>query len=500
MLPVIALVGRPNVGKSTLFNVLTGTRDAIVADVPGLTRDRQYGYGRVGPISYVVIDTGGLVENPTGIEAQMREQTERAVEEADRVVFLADARAGLTPQDHFVVRELRRSGKPVTLVLNKAEGLDAEAVSLDFHSLGLGTPVAISASHGQGCEELMDQVLAGLEAPPPQDDDSDAIRIAIIGRPNVGKSTLVNRLLGEERVIASEQPGTTRDSILVPFRRDDRDFLLIDTAGLRRRSKVEDIVERASVVKTLQAIAEAHVVVLVLDAHDTVSEQDASVLGIALQRGRALIIAINKWDGIPTEQREEIQRQLALKLDFVPFAPLQFISARHGTGVGELMQLTVRAYEAAMREMPTRELTRTLEKAMTVHQPPMIRGRRIKLRYAHQGGRNPPRIVIHGNQTALVPDAYSRYLANVFRKKFDLFATPVAMEYRTDSNPYNRNPGDKPHPGTPGDKPTRRGPAGRGNGTKARPAGAPARFRVKSRKGKAGGGRPSKPRPPAGRA
>jgi GTP-binding protein len=500
MLPVIALVGRPNVGKSTLFNVLTGTRDAIVADVPGLTRDRQYGYGRVGPIPYVVIDTGGLVENPTGIEAQMREQTERAVEEADRVVLLADARAGLTPQDHFVVRELRRSGKPVTLVLNKAEGLDTDAVSLDFHSLALGTPLAISASHGQGCEDLMDHVLAGIEAPPPEDDESDAIRIAIIGRPNVGKSTLVNRLLGEERVIASEQPGTTRDSILVPFRRDDRDFLLIDTAGLRRRSKVEGIVERASVVKTLQAIAEAHIVVLVLDAHDTVSEQDASVLGIALQRGRALIIAINKWDGIPAEQREEIQRQLALKLDFVPFAPLQFISARHGTGVGELMQLTVRAYEAAMREMPTRELTRTLEKAMTVHQPPMIRGRRIKLRYAHQGGRNPPRIVIHGNQTALVPDAYSRYLANVFRKKFDLFATPVAMEFRTDSNPYNRNAGDRPHPGTPGDKPTRRGPSGRGNGTKAKPAGAPARFNVRSRKGKAGGRKPSKPRPPAGRA
>jgi GTP-binding protein len=454
----------------------------------------------VGPIPYVVIDTGGLVENPTGIEAQMREQTERAVEEADRVVFLTDARAGLTPQDHFVVRELRRSGKPVTLVLNKAEGLDTDTVSLDFHSLGLGVPLAISASHGQGCDELMDHVLAGIEAPPPEDDGSDAIRIAIIGRPNVGKSTLVNRLLGEERVIANDQPGTTRDSILVPFRRDDRDFLLIDTAGLRRRSKVEDIVERASVVKTLQAIAEAHVVVLVLDAHDTVSEQDASVLGIALQRGRALIIAINKWDGIPAEQREEIQRQLALKLDFVPFAPLQFISARHGTGVGELMQLTVRAYEAAMREMPTRELTRTLEKAMTVHQPPMIRGPRIKLRYAHQGGRNPPRIVVHGNQTALVPDAYSRYLANVFRKKFDLFATPVAMEYRTDSNPYNRNPGDKPHPGTPGDKPTRRGASGRGNGTKANPAGAPARFRAKSRKGKTGGRKHSRPRPPAGRA
>ena len=500
MLPAIALVGRPNVGKSTLFNVLTGTRDAIVADMPGLTRDRQYGYGRLGPIPYVVIDTGGLVENPTGIEAQMRAQTERAVEEADRVVFLCDAREGLTPQDHFVVRELRRSGKPVTLVLNKAEGLDPETVALEFHSLALGEPLTISASHGQGCEDLMDHVLAGIDPPPPEDAEPDAIRIAIIGRPNVGKSTLVNRLLGEERVIASDMPGTTRDSILVPFHRDDRDFLLIDTAGLRRRSKVEDIVEKASVVKTLQAIAEAHVVVLVIDAHDTVAEQDASVLGLALQRGRAIIIAINKWDGIPMEQREEIQRQLSLKLDFVPFAPLQFISARHGTGVGELMQLTVRAYEAAMREMPTRELTKTLEKALTVHQPPMIRGRRIKLRYAHQGGRNPPRIIVHGNQTALVPDAYSRYLANVFRKKFDLFATPVAMEYRTDTNPYYKDAGDKPHPGTPGDKPTRRGPQGRGNGTRANPAGTPARFRAKKKGNKAAARRKAskpKPRPPA---
>jgi GTP-binding protein len=444
MLPVVAIVGRPNVGKSTLFNVLTGTRDAIVADVPGLTRDRQYGFGRLGPVPCVVIDTGGLVENPVGIEAQMRAQTERAVEEADRLIFLADARGGLSPQDYFVARELRRSGKPVTLALNKAEGLDADIVAADFHALGFGEPLAISASHGQGCESLMDQVLAGLESEPAQDSDSGAIRIAIIGRPNVGKSTLVNRLLGEERVIASEEPGTTRDSILVPFERDGRAFLLIDTAGVRRRAKVEDVVERASVAKTLQAIDEAHVVIMMLDAHDGIAEQDASVLGIALQRGRALIIAINKWDGIAQEQREEIQRQLSLKLDFVPFAPLHFISARHGTGVGELMQSTVRAYEAAMRTLPTRELTRTLEHALTVHQPPLVRGRRIKLRYAHQGGRNPPRIIIHGNQTASVPDAYTRYLANVFRKTYDLFATPVFIEYRTDANPYARERRVKP--------------------------------------------------------
>jgi GTP-binding protein len=455
VLPVIALVGRPNVGKSTLFNALTGTRDAIVADVPGVTRDRQYGFGRVGPVPYVAIDTGGLVENPTGIEAQMRVQTERAIEEADRFVLLADARAGLTHQDAFVARELRRAGKPVFLAVNKAEGKDPTEVAAEFHELALGEPFAISASHAQGLDVLMEHVLAGFEPAAADATESSAIKIAVIGRPNVGKSTLVNRLLGEERVIASDQPGTTRDRILVPFRRDDRDFLLIDTAGVRRRSKVEDVIERVSVAKTLQAIEEAHVVILVLDAHDAVGEHDASVLGLALQRGRAVLIAVNKWDHIPMEQRDEIRRQVALKLDFVPFAPVHFISARHGTGVGELIGDTIRAYEAAMREMRTPELTRTLEHAMTVHQPPLVHGRRIKLRYAHQGGRNPPRIVIHGNQTAHVPDAYARYLANVFRKTFDLFATPVQLEFRTDANPFTagkrekRNSSGRPGKATP---------------------------------------------------
>jgi GTP-binding protein len=391
---------------------------------------------------FVVVDTGGLVENPKGIEAQMRAQTERAVAEADRLILLVDGRAGLTPQDDFVAREIRKSGKPTTLAVNKSEGLDPDMVAADFHALGLGEPLGIAASHGQGCEDLMTQALAGLEQGPgagAADGAAEGVWIAIIGRPNVGKSTLVNRLLGEERVIASEQPGTTRDSILVPFERDGRQFQLIDTAGMRRRARVADVIERASVAKTLQAIDQAHVVILVVDAHDTVSEQDASVLGVALNRGRALIIAINKWDGIPAEQRDEIHRQLALRLDFVPFAPLHFISARHGTGVGELMQSTVRAYEAAMREMPTRELTKTLEHALTAHQPPLVHGRRIKLRYAHQGGRNPPRIVIHGNQTASVPDAYTRYLSNTFRKAFDLFATPVVIEYRTDRNPYDKS-------------------------------------------------------------
>ncbi len=443
MLPVVALVGRPNVGKSTLFNVLTGTRDAIVADVPGLTRDRQYGFGRVGPVPCVVVDTGGLIENPTGLETQIRAQTERAVEEADRVVFVVDARSGLTPQDQFVARALHRAGKPVTVALNKSEGLDSEVAAAEFHALGFGEPIGISASHSQGCDELMAAVLRDVPEASAGQEEDDAVRIAVIGRPNVGKSTLVNRLIGEERVIANDQPGTTRDSILVPFERDGRRFTLIDTAGVRRRARVEDTIERASVAKTLQAIDEAHVVILVLDAHETVAEQDASVLGIALERGRALIIAVNKWDGIADEQREAIRNQLDLRLNFVPFAPVHFISARHGTGVGELVHATVRAYEAAMREMPTRELTRALEHAITMHQPPLVRGRRIKLRYAHQGGRNPPRVVIHGNQTAAVPGAYTRYLTNVFRKTFDLFATPVVIEYRTDQNPYDRRTGGK---------------------------------------------------------
>ena len=441
MLPVVVLVGRPNVGKSTLFNRLTGTRDALVADMPGVTRDRQYGYGRLGPMPYVVVDTGGLVEQPSGIEAPMRLQTERAVAEADVLIFLADARSGLTPQDHFVARELRRSGKAVFLAVNKAEGLDPSTAAADFHSLGLGEPLAIASAHGEGCRELMERALAGFDAAAVQSEtsvDDGRIRIAVIGRPNVGKSTLVNRLIGDDRVIASDMPGTTRDSIFVPFERDERQFTLIDTAGVRRRGKVEDFVEKASVAKTLQAIDTAHVVIFVVDAHDSIGEQDASVLGLALARGRALLIAVNKWDGIPMEQRDEIRRQLELKLDFVPYAPVHFISARHGTGVGELVAATIRAYDAAMTEIPTPKLSKTLERAIAQHQPPMVRGRRIKLRYAHQGGRNPPRIIVHGNQTAHVPESYTRYLANVFRREFDLFASPVAVEYRTDANPFVR--------------------------------------------------------------
>ncbi len=443
MLPVIAIVGRPNVGKSTLFNTLTQTRDAIVADVPGVTRDRQYGYGKLGAVPYVCIDTGGLVENPSGMDALMRIQTEHAIREADRLIFVADARAGLTPQDQFFARELRKSGKPVFLAVNKAEGLEAGMAGADFHSMGLGEPFAIAATHGFGCEDLMDVVLEGFPPAPPEDEEPEdgRIRIAIIGRPNVGKSTLINRLIGEERVITSEIAGTTRDSILVPFERDGRDFTLIDTAGVRRRAKIDDEVEHLSVAKTLQAIAEAHVVVMVVDAQDSIGEQDASVLGLALSRGRALILAVNKWDNIPMDQREEIRRQLALKIDFVPFAPMHFVSARHGTGVGELTASMIRAYEAAMRKMPTPQLTKAMEAAMIQHQPPIVRGRRIRLRYAHQGGRNPPRIIVHGSQAAHVPESYKRYLANMFRETFDLFATPVAVDFRSDVNPFLK---DKP--------------------------------------------------------
>ena len=438
MLPVVAIVGRPNVGKSTLFNALTRTRDAIVADVPGVTRDRQYGYTRIGAVPAVVIDTGGLIEDPRGLDAQMRVQTEKALAECDYVIFLADARGGLTPQDRYVTEQLRKAGKPVTLAVNKAEGLDPDMVASDFYQLGIGQPHPIAATHGQGCRELIDFVLTGVEPSIAPADDTSAIRVAVIGRPNVGKSTLINRLVGEERVIASELPGTTRDSIMVPFTRDGRDFMLVDTAGVRRRSKVDDPVERASVARTLQAIAESHVVVMTLDAHDLIGEQDASVLGQALERGRVILIAVNKWDGIAHEQRDEIRRQLSLKLDFVPFAPIHFISARHGTGVGELARDVIRGFDAAMRAMPTPQLTRVMEKALEAHQPPLVKGRRIKLRYAHQGGRNPPRIIIHGGQTTAVPESYRRYLANVFREAFELFATPVAVEFRTDANPYDR--------------------------------------------------------------
>ena len=442
MLPVVALVGRPNVGKSTLFNVLTGTRDALVADLPGLTRDRNYGYGRVGPARYLVVDTGGLVDDASGIEELMAQQTQRAIDEADRVLFLVDAREGITPSDSYVAQLLRRSGKSVTVVANKSEGLESNQAGAEFYELGLGTPQTISASHVQGISSLMDRALEGLEPAADPGEFEQTTKVAVIGRPNVGKSTLINRLLGEERLITFDAPGTTRDAVYVPFERDGHCYTLIDTAGVRRRARVEEKIEKFSVVKALQAIESANVVIGVIDAHDTVAEQDASLFGMVAERGRALIIAVNKWDGIPSDKRAEIKNGLSLRLPFLDFAPIHFISALHGSGVGDLMGMVNTAYAASMRDIPTPELTRALETAIEQHQPPLVRGRRIKLRYAHQGGRNPPVIVVHGNQVEHVPEAYRRYLANVFRKNFRLEGTPVRVEFRSDENPFKgkRNP------------------------------------------------------------
>ena len=445
MLPVIALVGRPNVGKSTVFNVLTRTRDALVADEPGVTRDRQYGFGSTERYRFIVIDTGGLIESPKGIEQPMAVQTQRAIEEADHVVFVVDSREGLTTADRFVADVIRRSGKPAVIAVNKSEGREDEVAVTEFHALGFGEPRALSAAHRQGIEELVDAVLAGTEPAGPEDQPAPEgrdVRVCVIGRPNVGKSTLINRLIGEDRLIAFDEPGTTRDTIFVPFERDGRRYTLIDTAGVRRRARVEDGVEKFSVIKTLQAIEEANVVVGVLDAQDTVAEQDATLLGIVADRGRAMVIAVNKWDHVSPEQRAEIREQLAQRLRFLDFAPVHFISALHGSGVGELMQSVEAAYEAAMRTLPTPELTRALEAAIKQHQPPLVRGRRIKLRYAHQGGRNPPVIVIHGTQAERTPEDYRRFLGNSFRQAFDLRGTPVKVEFRSETNPFagRRNP------------------------------------------------------------
>ena len=444
MLPVIALVGRPNVGKSTLFNFLTRTRDALVADLPGLTRDRNYGYGKVGSMPYLVVDTGGLVVDAQGVEQLMAKQSLRAIDEADRVLFLVDAREGIQPSDHFIAQTLRKSSKKVILVINKSEGVETATAAADFYQLGLGEPEAISAAHGDNVRALMDRALDGIEVSDPNAliGGGDDIRVAVIGRPNVGKSTLINRLLGEERLVAYDQPGTTRDAVFVPFERDGHHYTLIDTAGVRRRARVEEAIEKFSVIKALQAVDSANVVIGVIDAHDTVAEQDATLFGMVAERGRALLIAVNKWDGIPMDKRDEIRAGLDLRLPFLDFAPVHFISALHGTGVGELMRAVKVAYDASMKDMATPELTRVLETAIEQHQPPLVRGRRIRLRYAHQGGRNPPIIVIHGNQVQHVPDAYRRYLANVFRKNFRLEGTPVRVEFRSDDNPFKgkRNP------------------------------------------------------------
>ncbi len=436
MNPVIALVGRPNVGKSTLFNCLTMTRDALVADQPGVTRDRQYGVGRLVRSGYIVVDTGGLSDEKDGLIELMAGQVKQAIDEADVLLFVVDARDGLLAGDQQIAQRLRQTGKTVYLVVNKIDGVDRDVASADFYALGLGEPRLIAANHGRGVNQLMTEVLEPFPVEEVAEEEADdAIRIALVGRPNVGKSTLINRILGEERVVVFDMPGTTRDTIKVPFERDGQHYQFIDTAGVRRRSKVEGL-ERFSVIKTMQAIAEAQVAIMVLDAHQGISEQDAHLLGHILEAGRALVIAVNKWDGLQSDEREWIQTELHRKLAFVPWARVHFISALHGSGVGELYRSVIAAHQSAMIKIPTPRLTRILEDAVREHQPPLVRGRRIKLRYAHQGGRNPPVVVIHGNQVDSVPDSYQRFLVNKFRQVLRLEGTPMRIEFKGSENPF----------------------------------------------------------------
>ncbi len=438
MLPVIALVGRPNVGKSTLFNYLTRSREALVADYPGLTRDRQYGRVKRGHRDCLVVDTGGIVDDKDGIDSFARKQVEVALEEADVVFFLVDARAGLNAADQMIADSLRRRNKPVVLVANKIDGVNAEIATGDFYSLALGEPVPIAASHGRGVGELLARIDELIPEVTAEDDDAETggIGIAIVGRPNVGKSTLVNRLLGEERVVVFDEAGTTRDSIYIPFERNGQKFTLIDTAGMRRKARVSLAIEKFSIIKSLQAIEKANVVIYLIDAREGVTDQDAHLLGLILEAGRALIIGLNKWDGISPEQKERVKKQIERKLPFLEFAEKHPISALHGSGVGKLFDVVHELYDAAMIDMSTPVLTRILKDAVEAHQPPLVRGRRIKLKYAHQGGRNPPVVVIHGVQTDALPDAYRRYLMNYYRQQLDLKGTPVKLVFKSPENPF----------------------------------------------------------------
>lgn len=444
MKPVIALVGRPNVGKSTLFNRLTRSRDALVADLPGLTRDRHYGHGRLGERPFLVIDTGGFEPvAKDGILHEMAKQTKQAVAEADVVVFIVDGRQGLTPHDKTITDFLRKTGRPVMLVVNKSEGMKYTTVAADFYELGLGDPYIISAAHGDGVmdlvEEALDQAAARLQPSAEEPEQpQQGVKIAIVGRPNVGKSTLVNTLLGEERVIAFDMPGTTRDSIEISFERGGQQYTLVDTAGIRRRGKVFEAIEKFSVVKTLQSISEANVVILLLDAQQDISEQDAHIAGFILETGRALVVAVNKWDGLTSVRRDEIKIDLERKLDFLTFAKFHFVSALKGTGIGPLMKSVDAAYTAAMADLTTPKLTRALIEAVERQEPRRKGSIRPKLRYAHQGGKNPPIVVIHGNALDAIENNYKRYLEKHFREAFSLVGTPMRIEFRTGKNPYAR--------------------------------------------------------------
>lgn len=438
-LPVVALVGRPNVGKSTLFNVLTRSRDALVADYPGLTRDRRYGRAQLGSRPFLIVDTGGMVEMADGIDEATMRQVDAALEEADVILFLVDARAGLSTSDEHFAARLRRLAKPLAIVANKVDGLRADVATAEFHGLGLGAPLPVAAAHGAGMESL----LARLEDLLPSVDDEAAeaivpggVRIAVVGRPNVGKSTLVNRILGEQRVVVFDQPGTTRDSIDIPFEKNGKAYVLIDTAGLRRRARVAEVIEKFSAIKALQAVEQAEVVIYLVDASEGVTDQDANLLGLVVEMGRGLLIALNKWDGLAPEQRERVRRQIDVKLPFLEFAEKHFISALHGTGVGHLLEAVDAIHASVVADFPTSLLTRLLQEFQAEHQPPLVRGRRIRLKVAHMGGHNPPTIVVHGNQTDELPGAYRRYLINAFRAALKLESVPVRLDFRSSQNPF----------------------------------------------------------------
>ncbi len=438
MLPVIALVGRPNVGKSTLFNRLTKTRDALVADFSGLTRDRKYGEATFEDKKFLLIDTGGILGDEEGIDALMANQSYQAMDEADVVFFLVDGRAGMTGVDRDIAQHLRRSGKPFTLVVNKIDGIDPNQALAEFYSMGIEHIMPIAASQGTGIRQLLQEATADFPEvfEEEQLEREKRVKMAIIGRPNVGKSTLVNRMLGEERVVVFDMPGTTRDSIYIDYERNEKLYTIIDTAGVRRRKNVKETVEKFSIVKTLQAVQDANVVVVVMDAQEGLVDQDLHMLGFAIENGRGLVIAINKWDGLDTYQRERIKADIERRLRFANYADIHFISALHGSGVGVLYKSIDEAYRSATAKFGTHMLTQILEGAIFEHQPPSINGRRIKLRYAHSGGHNPPIIVIHGNQTDKIPEAYKRYLEKVFRRELNLQGTPMVMMFKGSENPY----------------------------------------------------------------
>ena len=438
MIPVIALIGRPNVGKSTLFNVLTRSRDAIVANQPGLTRDRQYGVGERDGKTFIVVDTGGLSGEKQALDDLMAKQTRLAMEEADVILLLVDAGDGLTSGDRQIADMVRKSGKSCVVVVNKVDGANPDQVQADFFALGFAELRLVSAAHRKGTGALIDQVLAPFpQQQEPAEDAAGGPRVAVIGRPNVGKSTLINRLAGEERVVAFDQPGTTRDTIPVTFERRGKSYTLVDTAGVRRRGKVQEAIEKFSVIKALEAIEKSQVVIVVIDARDGLTDQDMTLLGYVVDSGRALVIAVNKCDGLDPDQREHNRATLQRRLGFVDFAARHFISARHGTGVGEMMGSVDRAYASAFSDFNTRYLTDLLEEAVFKHNPPLHHGRRVKLRYAHQGGRNPPIIVIHGNQTQHLPEAYKRYLSNFFIARLKLQGTPLRIELKSGGNPFS---------------------------------------------------------------